>query len=107
MASTNQGMLTCGMRRTTKGMLTQVIRVAKFWRVYAGDLPIEEIDDKVMRSFIPWRRDYFKDFPTEGRLQKSSSKIGQDVMGTIRMWYWPPALYPCNSSATEDFEESQ
>src|SRR5712672_1194635 len=29
--------------RTSKGMLSQVIRVAKFWRVYAGDMPIEAI----------------------------------------------------------------
>src|SRR3954462_9504080 len=48
--------------RTTKGMLTQVIRVAKFWHVYAADLPIEAIDDKVMRAFIPWRRDYYSKF---------------------------------------------
>ena len=40
--------------RTSEGMLTQIIRVSKFWRVYAGDLPIEAIDDKVMRAFIPW-----------------------------------------------------
>lgn len=45
--------------RTTEGMLTQIVRVSKFWRVYAGDLPIEVIDDKVMREFIPWRRDYY------------------------------------------------
>ena len=36
--------------RTTEGMLKQIIRVSKFWRVYAGDLPIEAIDDKVMRA---------------------------------------------------------
>src|SRR3954470_14797225 len=45
--------------RTTTGMLTQGIRVAKFWREYAGNSPIEAIDDKVMRGFVPWRRDYY------------------------------------------------
>ena len=44
--------------RTTEGMLKQIIRVSKFWREYAGELAIEAIDDKVMRAFIPWRRDY-------------------------------------------------
>jgi hypothetical protein len=31
----------------------QVIRVSKFWREYAGQRPIEDIDDKVMREFVP------------------------------------------------------
>ena len=43
-------------------MLRQIIRVAKFWREYAGAVPIEAIDDKVMREFIPWRRDYYANF---------------------------------------------
>jgi len=43
---------------TSAGMLRQVIRVSKFWREYAGKLAVEAIDDKVMREFIPWRRDY-------------------------------------------------
>jgi hypothetical protein len=30
-------------------------------RPYAGNLPIENIDDKVMRAFIPWRRDFYAD----------------------------------------------
>jgi hypothetical protein len=29
---------------------------------YAGKLAVEAIDDKVMRDFIPWRRDYYADF---------------------------------------------
>jgi integrase len=43
--------------RTSAGMLRQIIRAAKFWREFAGALPVEAIDDKVMREFIPWRRD--------------------------------------------------
>jgi hypothetical protein len=37
-------------------MLRQIVRVSKFWREYAGHLAVEDIDDKVMREFIPWRR---------------------------------------------------
>jgi len=37
--------------RTSAGRLRQIIRVAKFWREYAGGTPIEAIDDKVMREF--------------------------------------------------------
>ena len=48
--------------KTSAGMLRQIIRVSKFWREYAGHLAVEEIDDKVMREFIPWRRDYYSEF---------------------------------------------
>src|SRR6516162_615377 len=40
--------------KTSAGMLRQIIRVAKFWREYAGTLPVEDINDKVMREFVPW-----------------------------------------------------
>ena len=48
--------------KTSAGMLRQIVRVSKFWREYAGELPVEVIDDKVMREFIPWRRDYYANF---------------------------------------------
>src|SRR6266536_1855846 len=48
--------------KTSAGMLRQIVRVSKFWREYAGGLPIEAIDDKVMREFIQWRRDYYSSF---------------------------------------------
>src|SRR5215218_6042596 len=47
---------------TSAGMLRQMIRVSKFWRDYAGRLAVEAIDDKMMREFIPWRRDYYASF---------------------------------------------
>jgi integrase len=36
--------------KTSDGMLRQIVRVSKFWREYAGEIPIEMIDDKVMRG---------------------------------------------------------
>src|SRR5690349_6757594 len=45
--------------KTSAGMLRQIVRVSKFWREYTGHLAVEAIDDKVMREFIPWRRDYY------------------------------------------------
>jgi integrase len=36
--------------KTTAGMLRQIIRIAKFWREYAGELPVESIDDRVMKD---------------------------------------------------------
>lgn len=69
--------------RTTEGMLKQIIRVSKFWRVYAGDLPIEAIDDKVMRAFIPWRRDYyskFKKLPKNAKLHPTDTTLQWEMM---------------------------
>src|SRR5215475_3505815 len=48
--------------KTSAGMLRQILRVSKFWREYAGELAVEGIDDKEMREFIPWRRDYYATF---------------------------------------------
>jgi integrase len=45
-------------------MLRQIIRVAKFWREYAG----AAIDDKVMREFIPWWRDYYSQLQKNAKL---------------------------------------
>ena len=36
--------------KTSASMLRQIIRVSKFWLECAGQLPVEEIDDKVMRE---------------------------------------------------------
>src|SRR6476659_8420471 len=58
--------------KTSAGMLRQVIRVSKFWREYAGELAVEAIDDKVMREFIPWRRDYYASFK---KLPKSLCRL--------------------------------
>jgi hypothetical protein len=35
--------------KTSAGMLRQIIRLAKFWREYAGELSVDAIDDRVMR----------------------------------------------------------
>ncbi len=69
--------------RTSDGMLRQIIRVAKFGREYAGNLPVEAIDDKVMRAFIPWRRDYyskFKKLPKNARLHPTDKTLQWDMM---------------------------
>jgi integrase len=64
-------------------MLRQIIRVAKFWRDYAGGMPVEAIDDKVMRDFIPWRRDYYSKFkilPKNARLRPTDKTLQWDMM---------------------------
>jgi integrase len=69
--------------RTSDGMLRQIIRVSKFWREYAGDLAVDAIDDKVMREFIPWRRDYYSKFeklPKNAKLHPTDKTLQWDMM---------------------------
>jgi integrase len=69
--------------KTSTGMLRQIVRVAKFWREYAGGMPVEAIDDKVMREFIPWRRDYYSKFkivPKNARLHPTDKTLQWDMM---------------------------
>ena len=69
--------------KTSAGMLRQIVRVSKFWREYAGGLPIEAIDDKVMREFIPWRRDYYADaekLPKNAKRHPADRTIQFDMM---------------------------
>lgn len=69
--------------KTSAGMLRQIIRVSKFWRDYGGELAVEAIDDKVMREFIPWRRDYyskFKKLPKNARLHPTDKTLQWDMM---------------------------
>jgi hypothetical protein len=72
-------------------MLRQIIRVAKFWREYAGGLAVEAIDDKVMREFIPWRRDYYSKFaklPKNAKLHPTDKTLQWDMM-LARSRGWP------------------
>jgi integrase len=69
--------------KTSAGMLRQIIRVSKFWREYAGRLAIEDINDKVMREFIPWRRDYyakFKKLPKNAKRHPTDKTLQWDMM---------------------------
>src|SRR5215216_5327066 len=68
---------------TSAGMLRQIIRVSKFWREYTGHLAVEAIDDKVMREFIPWRRDYYAGFekiPKNAKLSPTDKTLQWDMM---------------------------
>jgi hypothetical protein len=69
--------------KTSEGMLRQIIRVSKFWREYAGELAVEAIDDKVMREFIPWRRDYYASFdklPKNAKRHPTDKTLQWDMM---------------------------
>jgi len=69
--------------RTSGGMLKQIVRVSKFWREYAGGLPIEDVDDKAMRAFIPWRRDYyvsFKVLPKNAKRHPADTTLQWEMM---------------------------
>jgi integrase len=68
---------------TKAGMLKQIVRVSKFWREYAGHLAVEAIDDRVMREFVPWRRDYyagFKKLPKNAKLHPTDTTLQWEMM---------------------------
>jgi hypothetical protein len=76
---------------TSAGMLRQIVRVSKFWREYAGNLAVEAIDDKVMREFIPWRRDYYSSFdnmPKNAKLHPTDKTLQWDMMLGKAMVKW-------------------
>jgi integrase len=69
--------------KTSAGMLRQIIRVSKFWREYAGEMAVDAIDDKVMRDFIPCRRDYyskFKKLPLNAKRHPTDKTLQWDMM---------------------------
>src|SRR3974377_413672 len=69
--------------RTSAGMLRQIVRVSKFWREDAGELAVEAIDDRLMREFVPWRRDYyskFKKLPRNARRHPTDKTLQWDMM---------------------------
>ncbi|MGF6428361.1 tyrosine-type recombinase/integrase [Bradyrhizobium elkanii] len=69
--------------KTSAGMLRQIKRVSKFWREYAGQLAVEDINDKVMREFIPWRRDYYAEFdklPKNAKRHPTDKTLQWDMM---------------------------
>ena len=69
--------------KTSAGMLRQIIRVSKFWREYAGHLAVDAIDDKVMREFIAWRRDYYsklEKLPKNAKRHPTDKTLQWDMM---------------------------
>jgi integrase len=68
---------------TSAGMLRQIVRVSKFWREYVGQLAVEAIDDKLLREFVPWRRDYYANFeklPKNAKLHPTDKTLQWDMM---------------------------
>jgi integrase len=90
--------------RTSDQMLRQIKRVARFWREYAGKKPIETIDDKVMKNFITWRKDYYSKFdklpknaklhPTDKTLQWEMTQGKAFIKWAHEQGYRGKALLP-------------
>ena len=69
--------------RTSDQMLRQIKRVVKFWLAYAGKKPIELVDDKLMRGFVPWRKDYYSKFkvlPKNAKLHPTDKTLQWEMM---------------------------
>ena len=69
--------------RTSAEMLRQIKRVVKFWRAYAGNRPIEAVDDAVLRDFVPWRKDFYHQaavMPKNARLNPTDKTLQWEMM---------------------------
>jgi integrase len=45
---------------TADDNLRQMQRVQHFWREYAGNKPIDSLDDRALKDYVPWRKDYYR-----------------------------------------------
>lgn len=78
--STNRS---ASFKHTSDAMLRQVKRVAKFWSEFAGNRPIEAIDDRALREFVAWRRNYYHgkiNLPRNAKLNPTDKTLQWDVM---------------------------
>ena len=70
--------------KTKAGMLQQIKRVSRFWKEYAGSKSIHAIDDKDLRSYIDWRRDYYansgKPIPRNAKLNPADKTLQWEMM---------------------------
>ena len=53
------------------GMLRQIKRVQKFWLEFAGNKPIDKINDRELRDFVDWRVAYYSKIPEAKRPKNS------------------------------------
>ena len=49
------------------GMIRQIKRVQKFWLEFAGNNPIDKINDRELRDFVDWRVAYYGKIPEAKR----------------------------------------
>ena len=71
------------IKHTKDGMLRQIKRVSKFWREYAGAKPIEALDDKLLKAYIPWRKAYYHntaELPKNARLDPADKTLQWEIM---------------------------
>lgn len=69
-------------RYTSDHMLRQIKRVSRFWIEYAGSRPVESIDDRVLKDFVPWRRGYYHRksvLPRNARLDPADKTLQWDM----------------------------
>lgn len=53
--------------RASDGMLRQIVRVARFWKEYAGSKLITAVGDKELKDYVQWRLDYYTQRPNEAK----------------------------------------
>ena len=54
-------------QQTSEQNLRQMVRVSKFLVAYFGKMTIDKIDNAVLRDYVAWRRDYYRQMPEAKR----------------------------------------
>ena len=73
----------CDQGRTSEAMLRQIKRVAVFWVKYAGSVAVASVDDRVLKRYVPWRRDYYtnqKTIPQNASINPADKTLQWEVM---------------------------
>lgn len=71
------------IKHTSDAMLRQIKRVSKFWREYAGAKPVEALDDKLLKAYIPWRKAYYHnkaELPKNAKLNPTDKTLQWEIM---------------------------
>lgn len=53
--------------QTSPHMLRQIKRVMQFWKEYGNNKDVAEIDNRWLRAYVEWRRDYYLRMPEAER----------------------------------------
>ena len=59
-------------KQTSEYNLRQIKRKAKFWHAYAGTAKVSSINEKLLKGYVDWRRDYYHQMKPYKRPQNCS-----------------------------------
>jgi hypothetical protein len=68
---------------TSRGMLRQIERIAKFWREFVGRRSVSDVGDRELKEYIDWRRNYYSrkgSLPRNAKLYPTDASLQFEIM---------------------------